>query len=188
MSEKLRTPENEASPERSEPTVETLNLKGLEPSKKIETLDLNEARAAIEKAGTSSKELSDKQSEFEKNDDSSDVKWWSKELGLQNLDRTLSSVRHSLSTPEKQLSKFIHKPVVEKISDLGGKTIARPSGILLGGIFSFIGSLGVYLLARHMGGELRYSIFAVTFVLGYILGLMIELVWRILDRKKSTLK
>ena len=79
-------------------------------------------------------------------DTSSDVRWWSKELGRQTFDRTLTSVRRQLSAPEKQLSKFIHKPVIEKTSDFVGKTIARPSGILLGGIFSFIGSLGFILL------------------------------------------
>lgn len=185
MSELLRTPENETRPEANEASVETTNLDRLEAAKKVESLDLGEVRAAIEKAEPTTKEAVSKQSEIEKDDDSSDVRWWSKELGRQNLDRTLSSVRRSLSVPEKQLSKFIHRPIIEKVSDVGGKTIARPSGVLLGGIFSFIGSLGVYVLARHIGGELRYSIFAVTFVFGYMLGLIVELVWRILARKKS---
>lgn len=186
MSELLRTSEKESKPEASEVNVEAINANNLEAAKKAEVLDVAEARSAIKEAEPNSREVANKHAEIEEGDDSSDVRWWSKELGRQNLDRTLSSVRRSLSAPEKQLSKFIHKPIVEKVSDIGGKTIARPSGILLGGIFSFIGSLGVYLLARHLGGELRYSIFAITFVFGFILGLIVELLWRIFSRKKSS--
>lgn len=185
MSELLRTSEKESKPEAGEASVEALNANNLEAAKKAEVLDVTEARSAIEKAEPDTKEMANKHAEIEE-DNSSDVRWWSKELGRQNLDRTLASVRRSLSAPEQQLSKFIHRPVVEKVSDLGGKTIARPSGILLGGIFSFVGSLGVYLLAKHLGGELRYSIFAITFVFGFILGLIVELLWRIFSRKKSS--
>lgn len=108
------------------------------------------------------------------------IRWWSAELKAQGLDRILSSVRNRLSAPEKRLSKVIHQPAVEKVSDVAGNTVARPSGILFGGIFSFIGSLGAYLLAKHLGGQLHYSIFAVCFVGGFILGLFVELGWRIL--------
>lgn len=183
MSEKLHSNEHESKPEVNADS-EVTHLKQLESEKKIEALDLGEARAAIKEAEPAAKETANKHAEVEK-DNSGDVRWWSKELGHQTFDRTLSSVRRQLSAPERQLSKFIHKPVVEKISDFGGKTIARPSGILLGGIFSFIGSLGVYLIARHLGGELRYSIFAATFIGGYALGLIIELIWRLVNRKKQ---
>lgn len=113
------------------------------------------------------------------------VRWWSTELQVQALDRMLSSVRKRLSKPEKQLSKVVHQPVIEKLSDFGGKTIARPSGILFGGIFSFVGSLGAYLIARHLGGELRYSVFAVCFVGGFLLGLFVELGLRLLRLRKA---
>ncbi len=186
MGEKLKSSEKEAGHEYQQPNIEAAEIKGPQAVEKIEVLDVSEARSAIEEAKPVAKEIVNEKPELDKDNGSSDVRWWSKELGRQNLDRTLTSVRRNLSAPERQLSKFIHKPVVEKVSDLGGKTLARPSGILLGGIFSFVGSLGVYLLARHMGGELHYSIFAATFVLGYLLGLIVELVWRILSRKKSS--
>jgi hypothetical protein len=185
MSEKLHIPEQEPSPELSKVEVKEVNTGGLD-TEKTEVLDVDEARAAIHEAEPISKETTKKQVEIDTPDSSEDVRWWSKELGSLTFDRTLSSVRRKLSAPEKQLSKFIHKPVIEKVSDFGGKTIARPSGILLGGIFSFVGSLSVYLLARHIGGELRYSVFAATFVLGYLLGLIVELIWRLIARKKTS--
>lgn len=185
MSEKLRIPEQESKPERStDLDSREVATKEIEAAK-AEVLDVGEARVAIEEAEPTTKESINDHVEKDGPDSTSDVRWWSKELGSQTFDRTLSAVRRKLSTPEKQLSKFIHRPVVEKVSDFSGKTIARPSGILLGGIFSFIGSLGVYLLARHMGGELRYSIFAATFVVGYLLGLIVELMWRLLARRKT---
>ena len=184
MSEKLHTPEQEPNLELDNVEVKEVKSKELE-TEKIETLDVNEARNAIHEAEPIAKEMAQKQIETDTPDTTADVRWWSKELGSQTFERTLISVRRKLSAPEKQLSKFIHKPVVEKVSDISGKTIARPSGILLGGIFSFVGSLVVYLLARHIGGELRYSIFAATFVAGYLLGLIVELIWRLVARNKA---
>jgi len=188
MSENLRhRQEHESSPETSNAESEAAKSRRIDqPENKAEVLDLGEARAAINEAEPITKEAITNHTETEKQDASNDVRWWSKELGRQTFDRTLTSVRRHLSAPEKQLSKFIHAPVVEKISDFGGKTVARPSGILLGGIFSFVGSLGVYLLARHLGGELRYSIFAATFIAGYLLGLVVELIWRLVARNKAS--
>ena len=113
------------------------------------------------------------------------IRWWSSELRAQALDRTLSSVRNRLNGSDKQLSKFIHQPVVEKVSDIAGKTVVRPSGILFGGLFSFLGSIGAYLLAKHLGGELHYSIFAVCFIGGFVIGLFVELLWRVVHLKRA---
>lgn len=111
----------------------------------------------------------------EVNDANDGIRWWSGELQVQALDRMLSSVRRRLSKPERRLSRIIHQPVVEKVSDVGAKTVARPSGILFGGIFSFVGSLVAYLLAKHLGGELRFSVFLLFFAGGFIVGLFVEL-------------
>ncbi len=185
MSEKLHIPEQEPISESNNVEIKEIKTGKLD-AEKVEAPDIGEARAAILEAEPATKEAVKNQVETDTQDSSADVRWWSKELGSQTFERTLSSVRRKLSAPEKQLSKFIHRPVIEKVSDFGGKTIARPSGILLGGIFSFIGSLGVYLLARHMGGELHYSIFAATFVVGYLLGLVVELIWRLLAHKRNS--
>lgn len=138
------------------------------------------ARAAVHEHASVSSETSRLEDEGSSPATGDNIRWWSAELRTQALDRTLASVRNRLTNPEKRLSKVIHQPVVEKVSDVAGKTVARPSGILFGGIFSFVGSLSAYLLARHLGGQLHYGIFAVTFVGGFALGLCIELMWRLL--------
>ena len=106
--------------------------------------------------------------------DTTEVRWWSSELKAQTLDRTLSSVRKRLSTPEKKLSQFIHIRAVETISDATGKTIARPSGLLIGSICAFIGSLVSYVVARRIGGELSPSVGLIFFVGGFAIGILGE--------------
>lgn len=115
---------------------------------------------------------------------SKDIMWTSRELLGQTYGRTLSYVRNRLGGSDKTFSKVIHQPFVEKTSDVLEKTIARPSGILFGGVFSFVGSLAAYLLAKRLGGELPNSVFAIFFVGGFFAGLLIELVWRLVKMKK----
>lgn len=112
--------------------------------------------------------------------------WTSKELLAQTYDRSLTSIRNRLNKPQKTFSKTIHNSAVEKTSEVVGSTIARPSGILFGSIFSFLGSLGGYIVARRLGGELPYSIFAFLFVGGYAFGLLLELL--IAFHKKRKIK
>lgn len=113
-----------------------------------------------------------------------DVRWTSTELLNQTYQRSMNSVRNSLQNHERNLSKVIHNPVVEKASDLASRSIARPTGILFGSVFSFVGSLFGYLLARRLGGELPYSIFAILFIGGFCLGLIFELAIYIYKIKK----
>lgn len=113
-----------------------------------------------------------------------EVKWTSKELLAQTYDRTLSSIRNRLKKPDKTFSKVIHQPVIEKSSEIVGATVARPSGILFGGVFSFVGSLLSYLLAKRLGGELPYSIFALFFVGGFVFGVIVEYAWYFYKKRK----
>lgn len=153
--------------------------------KEIEISNHNaeKARASIEEIASRTEEVPTvtELSEDKKDDD---VRWTSQELLAQTYQRTLSHVRNRLSKPEKKFSKTIHQPVVEKSSEIIGSTIARPSGILFGGLFSFIGSLAGYLIARQLGGELPYSIFALLFVGGFAIGLIIELIIYLFKSKK----
>jgi hypothetical protein len=113
-----------------------------------------------------------------------ETRWTSKELLSQTYQRSLTSIRNRLSKPEKNLSKVVHNPVVEKTSEILGKTAARPSGILFGSIFSFVGSLVGYIIARRLGGELPYSIFAFLFVGGFVFGLLLEILVLLYRKRK----
>jgi hypothetical protein len=98
------------------------------------------------------------------------------DLKKQNLYRTLKNLRNHLSAPERTLSKIVHQPVVEAVSELGGKTIGRPSGLLSGGVCAFAGSLTFLYIARHSGFRYNYLMFIVFFAGGFAIGLALELV------------
>jgi len=100
-----------------------------------------------------------------------------------NLQRSLTSIRRSLSGPEKQFSKVIHNPAVDQISEIGGKTIARPSGLLFAGIFALIANISVIVICRYFGYEYNYFIGIAAFVIGFVVGLIVELLLKARPRK-----
>lgn len=114
------------------------------------------------------------------------------ELALINRDlkdlkykRTLQSVRKDLSIPERAMSRLVHNPAVDAISEVAGKTIARPSGFLTGAIFAFIGSSVFLYIAKHYGYEYNFLLFALFFVAGFFAGLCLELIFRVFRRNKA---
>ncbi len=91
--------------------------------------------------------------------------------------KTLGHVRRQLPKRERAFSKVIHQPVVEKLSDVGSKTVARPSGVLAGGICALLGSTFVFYMAKHYGFEYNFLVFILLLVIGFGVGLVVELLW-----------
>lgn len=91
--------------------------------------------------------------------------------------KTLRHVQHQLPKRERVFSKLIHQPVIEKASDIGAKTVARPSGVLAGGICALLGSTFVFYMAKHYGFEYNFFVFIVLLVIGFGIGLVVELLW-----------
>lgn len=91
--------------------------------------------------------------------------------------KTLRHVQRELPKRERAFSKVIHQPVIEKVSEVGGKTIARPSGILAGGICALIGSSVVLYMAKHYGFRYNFFLFILLMVVGFGIGLILELLW-----------
>lgn len=109
-----------------------------------------------------------------------------RELKQMSWDRTMVRVRKQLSAPNRVLSKVIHQPAVNAVSEVGAKTVARPSGLLFGGICAFVGSSFFLYFAKHYGFRYNYLMFALFFVGGFFLGLVLELVTWPLRRKKAS--
>lgn len=100
------------------------------------------------------------------------------ELKSLALNRTLSRVRRHLSAPNRLLSKVIHQPAVQSISEATAKTVARPTGLLTGSFVALVGSSLALYLARHYGFSYNYLLIFVLFAGGYIIGFIIDLaVW-----------
>jgi hypothetical protein len=91
-----------------------------------------------------------------------------------------------LSKPEQALSKLIHQPVVEKLSNVGAQTVGRPSGILGGGFAALVGGSLVLFISRQYGFEYNYLLFAALFIAGFALGILFELLFRLLKRRQQT--
>lgn len=101
------------------------------------------------------------------------------------IKKFLEKTQKQLSTTDRAFSKIIHRPAIEKASDIGSKTVARPSGILFGGVGAFIGSLVVFIISKRSGFTYNYILFVLIFICGYMMGLLIELVYRLLTIKNN---
>lgn len=106
-----------------------------------------------------------------------------KELKSIAYRRTLKRTQNKLPAPERAFSKLIHNPAIETISEVASKTVARPSGILLGGIFASIGSLIFVWVSKHYGYEYNYLLLILFFVGGFFVGLAVELGLKLAQRK-----
>lgn len=108
-----------------------------------------------------------------------------RELKQETWNRTLSHVRKQLSAPNRLLSKAIHQPVVDGLSRAGAQTVARPSGLLMGGICAFLGSSFFLLMAKRYGFTYNYLVFLLFFAGGFAVGLIIELLVFVVRRKHT---
>ena len=97
--------------------------------------------------------------------------------------QTMTDVRAKLSKTEQRFSKVIHQPVVEKVSDAASKSLGRSSLLLGGFMATFIGSMVIYTNARTNGyGVSNLTFLIVLFVIGAIIGLVLEIVYRTIKR------
>lgn len=107
-----------------------------------------------------------------------------KRLKADSFKKTMSSVRRKLPKSERTFSKVIHNKKVEKVSEIGAKTVARPSGILGGGLVALLGSIFAIYMANHYGFEYNFFVFIVLLVGGYLVGSVLEIIYFSLKRNK----
>lgn len=182
MSEKLHE-----SPERSvEPIDTSESLKRvqehLETSARHEKQpDAAEIRSQIEKLAISGKESS----AGERHKPVQHSHATHKQIKNTAYVRTLSKIQEQLPTATRVFSKVIHKPTIEKVSNIGAQTIARPSGILAGGFLALLGSAVVLFMSRKYGFQYNYTLFVALFIGGYFMGLLIELMGRLIRGKQT---
>lgn len=98
--------------------------------------------------------------------------------------RELTKIQSKLPKQKRNFSKIIHNKTIESISNVGAQTAARPSGVLGGSIFAFLGSVTLYYMARHYGFQYNYLMLFLLFVLGFTVGCVLELlVWSLSGRR-----
>ncbi|MDO4774032.1 MAG: hypothetical protein Q4A37_02810 [Candidatus Saccharibacteria bacterium] len=102
----------------------------------------------------------------------------------QAFDKTMQTVQSQLSAPSRTFSKFIHNPIVEKVSDVAGNTIARPNAILSGSLAALILTLAIYFIARRNGYPLSGTEMLAAFFVGWVIGNIIDYARIALGRRK----
>jgi len=175
MSEHTPSPEHH---ERIEP-VHTPELEPLESpehnaksSERGQNEQIKAIQERVEQQAVSGKEVTVGENEQKTNKQHFLV---NKELRVEAFHRSLNRIRKHLSPANKGLSKAIHLPVVDALSKLGEKTVARPIGLLAGSIVALIGSSYVFYSAKHYGYTYNYLVVFILFAGGYLVGLIIEL-------------
>jgi hypothetical protein len=95
-------------------------------------------------------------------------------------ERLLKRTRRHLNPTERPISAFIHQPAVNTITEALERSIGRSSGILMGGLAGLTGSLAYYFFARHYGYDYNFSVFPLLMVGGFIMGWLLEFLWRLI--------
>lgn len=88
-------------------------------------------------------------------------------------------IRHAQSEmgpAQRAFSKVIHQPVVEKVSGVAGRTVARPNAILFGALFALILSGAVYAVAKYYGYTLSGFEAIGSFVVGWAVGMAVDFI------------
>lgn len=108
-----------------------------------------------------------------------------KELKAASYKLSLRHIQSRLHGPEKKFSKVIHKPTIEHLSTFGAQTLARPMGIMTAGATALVGSSLLLYFAKRLGFTYNFTVFLLLLAGGYVLGLVFELVTRLLKRRRS---
>jgi hypothetical protein len=101
------------------------------------------------------------------------------------LQKGFSRLRRQLSPRERLLSRFWHQPLVEGLSGALIQTIARPLSLATGAGAAWLGSLYLLWNARQHGSTYDYLMVLVVFLVGFTLGLLVELILTLLGRTED---
>jgi membrane-bound ClpP family serine protease len=97
-----------------------------------------------------------------------------------NYRQTMTSLQHRMKPAARSFSRFIHKPLVDSTSELVGKTVLRPSVTLGATSTAVLATLFLYIYSRWYGITLRGSEVWLALLIGAVVGIVAEGVWKLL--------
>lgn len=133
--------------------------------------NLNEILTRIETSAKSSAELSSHHAPETKTDHRN-PNFVGKQLKENQLKRSLYRIQKELKPYQRPFSRLIHNNAIELLSDTAEKTVARPDGLLVGGLLSFIASIAIFVICRYYGYEYNYFIGLISFPVGFGIGIL----------------
>jgi hypothetical protein len=149
-------------------------------SSKTEKLNPGEIKAKVEQHAISGKEVPIGERSSIKNPDFGIYKV----MKSQTYNRTLGRIRQQLPASERLMSKVMHQKTVDSVSDIMSKTVARPSGILGGGVLALIGSSIILYMAKKYGFEYNFFVFFTLIACGFVLGILAEMLIRTVNKAR----
>ncbi len=178
------SPNKEPNPAESKEGKERLKeLKEAGERSKHEQKDnIEQIRSSIEKTAISGKEASKGESDEKTPSRPTYVNRDIKEEAYQS---TLKDVRKQLKPTQKFASRIIHNPVVESVSEVGSKTVARPSAMLGAGVFALISTSIAVIASRYYGFRYNFFVLVISLAIGFILGLLVELILQVFRRRSA---
>lgn len=188
MSEKLHVPQQESvqhheNIERAKEHLESLRSKAEAEGKKHGSAEhVEHAQKSAEVQAISGKEMSPAESS---KDAKPNTGYVNRELKDMAFKRSLNTARRQMNAPSKVLSKVMHQAAVEKISEVAGATVARPSGLLGGGLFALLGTSILLWVTKHYGYTYNYLMFFMLFIGGFALGMLGELAFKTLTHRRK---
>jgi hypothetical protein len=138
-----------------------------------------EARKSAEKLAVSGKEQAPGSSEKQRQKSSAH-----RHEKKQTYKATIRRVEAKLPAYQRSFSKVINNDTVDKVSNVAGRTVARPSGILGAGIFAFIGMAIVTYVANKQGFRVNSgAVFMSLLLIGWLAGISLEGLTRLLRKR-----
>ena len=181
MSEKLRSSEHQNKFEE----IESFELKENSKETNIES-NHEKVDSALKKVHESSNtnETNRLKESFDGDDDKS-IKSVFVDNSSKNSVKSayMANIRHRLTGSQKKFSKFVHSSVVENVSEVAGKTIVRPSGILSGAVVTLLGSIYYLYLTHNNNYEYNFYTAILLFLAGFALGLALEIIFNFFTRR-----
>ena len=164
-----------AAAERSAEIAKSLE-KSVERSPEAQAEAVEKARIEANKEALMSKERGGAEKKSGGEPSASGIRKVTKKQKDIEYKKTLKSIQSQMNSPSRSFSKVIHNPAVEKTSEVLGNTIARPNAVLAGSTTAFILVAIVYLVAKHYGYVLSGFETIGAFVIGWIVGIIIDYV------------
>jgi hypothetical protein len=97
-----------------------------------------------------------------------------KEDRKDSFKKTMETVQSQLPKSSRTFSKVIHNPTIEKVSEVTGRTVARPNAILSGSVAAFVLTLAIYTLAKINGYPLSGFETIAAFTIGWLAGMLFD--------------